>query len=386
MPASVTILGSTGSIGLSALRVIDAHADEWMVHGLACGRNLPLLEEQVKKYSPSIAAAAGLTDDELKRLADRYPQTRFLSGDKGVEELASEPVDICLSAIVGRAGLKPTVAAMGRAKRVALANKESLVMAGPLITRMAKDTGTELLPVDSEHSAIFMLLEGREPESIERIILTASGGSLRDEPVENLHRVDPSTALNHPTWDMGRKITIDSATLMNKGLEVIEAHYLFGMNYDSIDVIIHPQSVVHSLVELVDGALLAHLGPADMVFPITQAFTWPGVYNTPFERLSLEDVGRLEFRAVERKRYPALDLCYRAGREGGTLPAVLNAANEEAVEAFLEGRIAFTSIPKVVEKILEGEKTVREPGLEEIFNSDREARIRSREIISGESR
>jgi 1-deoxy-D-xylulose-5-phosphate reductoisomerase len=173
---------------------------------------------------------------------------------------------------------------------------------------------------------------------------------------------------------------------MNKGLEVIEAHYLFGMNYDSIDVIIHPQSVVHSLVELVDGALLAHLGPADMVFPITQAFTWPGVYNTPFERLSLEDVGRLEFRAVERKRYPALDLCYRAGREGGTLPAVLNAANEEAVEAFLEGRIAFTSIPKVVEKILEGEKTVREPGLEEIFNSDREARIRSREIISGESR
>ena len=243
----------------------------------------------------------------------------------------------------------------------------------------------ELVPVDSEHSAVFSLLRGIEPGEVARIILTASGGSLRSLPVEELEEVTPEQALAHPTWDMGNKITIDSATLMNKGLEVIEAHHLFGMPYDRIDVLVHPESVVHAMVETIDGALYAHMGVADMAFPVLGALTYPGRRNNDFGRLRLEEAGRLTFGAVDGRRYPALALCYEAGRRGGTLPAVLNAANEAAVGAFLGGSLAFTGIVRVVEKAMERAAVVDDPALEDILAADREAREFAGRMIAGNS-
>ncbi|MBN1497549.1 MAG: 1-deoxy-D-xylulose-5-phosphate reductoisomerase, partial [Spirochaetes bacterium] len=260
-------------------------------------------------------------------------------------------------------------------------NKETLVMAGEIVTRKVREAGTELIPVDSEHSAVFSLTRGLTSGEIGRIILTASGGSLRDMAIEDLASVTPERALAHPTWDMGNKITIDSATLMNKGLEVIEAHHLFDIGYDRIDVLIHPESIVHSMVETVDGSIYAHMGVTDMVFPILNAIAYPEKRENPFGKLRLEEIGRLTFRACDRRRYPALDLCVAAGRRGGTMPAILNAANEAAVAAFLDGRIPFTGIVRVVEKTVEQQVVADNPGLDEIFSADREARSRAESII-----
>ncbi len=377
MSKTISILGSTGSIGESTLRVVRFLSKEFRVHGLACGGNIALLERQIREFLPAVVAvgsAGAAASAEYRELRKKFPAVEFLEGEEGTIELAGRRVDVLVSAIVGAAGLKPTLASLGSVKRLALANKETLVMAGDIVKKELAASGGELIPVDSEHSAVFCLTRGLPSAEIERVILTASGGSLRGTPVEDLSRVTPEQALAHPTWDMGNKITIDSATLMNKGLEVIEAHHLFDLPYEKIDVLVHPESVVHSMVETVDGAIYAHLGVTDMVFPVLNALTYPEKRSNPFGRLRLEETGKLTFAACDRERYPALELCYTAGRRGGTMPSILNAANEVAVAAFLAGRIRFTDIVKIVEKTMGKQNVLDNPGPGEIVDADREAR------------
>lgn len=387
MPASVTILGSTGSIGESALRVVSSFHDDYKVYGFSCKSSIELLEQQIEKFMPAVVAVeasdtqTGCKIDELKK---RFPSIEFLSGSEGIVELARRPVDITLSAIVGAAGLRPSLAALDGSGRVALANKETLVMAGDIFMAMAREKGVELIPVDSEHSAVFSLLRNVSRDEVRRIVLTASGGSLRDVPLAGLAAVTPEEALAHPTWDMGNKITIDSATLMNKGLEVIEAHHLFNIDYDRISVIVHPESIVHSMVETVDGAIYAHMGVPDMALPILNAFTYPQKRENSFGLLDLEKAGALHFIPFDPERYPALDLCFHAGRTGGTMPAVLNAANEVAVETFLMKKILFTDIVKVVQMTMERCGVQQNPDINSIIEADRRAREISKRIIEKE--
>jgi 1-deoxy-D-xylulose-5-phosphate reductoisomerase len=372
----VTVLGSTGSIGLSSLKVIRSLPERFSICGLACNSNLKLLSEQIAEFMPATVAVVDRSACEssyFRELKSLYKNVEFLEGDSGIRELAGRPCDITVSAIVGSAGLAPSIAALDSCKRLALANKETLVMAGDIFIKLAAARGVELIPVDSEHSAVFSLIHNLGKDEIERIILTASGGSLRDYPVAELSRVTPEAALKHPTWSMGSKITIDSATMMNKGLEVIEAHHLFGLDYDRISVIIHPESVIHSMVETVDGAVYAHMGVTDMVFPILAALTWPEKIRNSFGRLDLAKTGSLNFRPHDSEKYPALDLCYAAGRKGGNLPVVLNAANEIAVYAFLDRKADYMDIVRTVEKTMARVAYIASPGIEEIFESHREA-------------
>ncbi len=387
MAVTLTILGSTGSIGESTIRVLRSLGSGYAVRGLSCSDNLQALDRQIGEFSPLIAAVGSpeaFKSDKYRHLKKKYPETEFLEGDDGIVELARRGADIVVSSIVGAAGLRPTIAAIGKTKRIALANKETLVMAGDIVMSMVRETGTELIPVDSEHSAVFSLLRKVAMEDVFRIIITASGGGLRDLPLEELAGVGPDRALAHPTWAMGEKITIDSATLMNKGLEVMEAHHLFGLPYDKIDVLMHPESLVHGLVETTDGALYAHMGVNDMALPILNAITYPERRGNEFGRLKLEKVGTLNFGPYDRDRHPGLELCYAAGRAGGTLPAVLNAANETAVRAFLDGKIMFTDIIKVVEKTVALHRMQSNPSLDDIFESDLESRDVSKRIIKGE--
>lgn len=374
----ISILGSTGSIGLSALRVIKTFPEKFRIYGLACNRNTGVLSDQINEFNPSVVAigdkSAALRGD-IKDLISANREVEFLFGEEGIIELASRKCDTVISSIVGSAGLRPSLAALEGCSRLALANKETLVMAGSIFTALAAQKGVELIPVDSEHSAVFSLLSNLKNNEVERIILTASGGSLRDYPEEALEDVTPEIALKHPTWSMGSKITIDSATLMNKGLEVIEAHHLFGFDYNKIGVIIHPESVIHSMVETVDGGVYAHMGVTDMVFPILNALMYPEKLKNPFGRLDLAEVGRLNFRRYDSVKFPALELCYHAGRSGGNVPAVLNAANEAAVYAFLDRKIRFTDIVKIVEKTIDSIGLISLPGINDIFQSDRDARI-----------
>ncbi len=373
----ISILGSTGSIGLSALRVIKTLPDKFRIYGLACNRSLETLSDQIREFKPLVVAIGDKSvadSDYVKHLISENSDIEFLFGEEGIIELASRRTDIVISSIVGSAGLRPSIAALDGCRRLALANKETLVMAGKVFTDLAAAKGVELIPVDSEHSAVFSLLSNLKFEEVERVILTASGGSLRDYPGESLRDVTPEIALKHPTWSMGSKITIDSATLMNKGLEVIEAHHLFNFSYDKIGVIIHPESVIHSMVETVDGAIYAHMGKTDMVFPIINALTYPEKIKNEFGRLDLAEVGSLNFRRHDSSRFPALDLCYHAGRTGGNIPAVLNAANEAAVYAFLEKKIRFTDIIEVVEKTIKSIDVIKAPDINDIFESDCEAR------------
>ena len=380
----IAILGSTGSIGQSALAVVDAHADRLQVVGLAAGENADLFAAQIARYRPRIATmASGSALDRLKRTG--IPEATFGSpGREGLVAVASCPdVDLVLCASSGTDGLEAVLAAIEHGKTVALANKEVLVMAGAVVTEAARRRGVLILPVDSEHNAIHQCLHGRSPSELRRLVLTASGGPFRGRSASELTKVTAEEALKHPTWRMGRKITIDSATLMNKGLEVIEAHWLFGVRADQITVLIHPQSVVHSMVELTDGSFIAQLGITDMRLPIQYAFSYPERWPTPMPPLDLTRAGRLEFDVPDTKAFPCLPLAYRALDAERSLPVVLNAANEVAVARFLDGRIGFGSIPRVIELTMDAHRPAQVATLAEVRAVDGWAREYSQNVARG---
>ncbi|MCL6637443.1 MAG: 1-deoxy-D-xylulose-5-phosphate reductoisomerase [Alicyclobacillus sp.] len=376
MPTAVTVLGSTGVVGRHTLEVIQLFPDAFEVVALAAGRNVDVLAEQVRTFAPryvsvqDAAAAAALRE----RLAGWTPQPEIGVGEQGLREAAAVPAPLVVSAVVGARGLIPAWAALARGATLALANKETLVAAGDLVMRWAAARGGRLIPVDSEHSAIFQCLQGQDRRDLRKVVLTASGGPFRDWPAERLTCATPAEALRHPNWAMGPKITVDSATLMNKGLEVIEAHHLFQLSYDAIEVVVHPQSAVHGLAEFADGAVLAQLGPPDMRLPIEYALFYPRRPANPWPRLNLLQLQALTFEAPDVSRFPCLRLAYEAGRAGGFAPCVLNAANEVAVAAFLAGRIRFTAIPHVVESALAADISGQPDELDEIVEMDGWAR------------
>jgi 1-deoxy-D-xylulose-5-phosphate reductoisomerase len=377
----LAILGSTGSIGQSALAVVDSHPSRLGVVALAAGDNADLLAEQVHRYHPRIAAlATSEAVDRLRAARGADPAVTLVGGAEGLMAAATCPeADIVICASAGTAALDAVLAAIDAGKTIAIANKEILVMAGALVTGAARRKGVSILPIDSEHNAVHQCLHGRHQSEIRRLILTASGGPFRGFTAEELERVSPEQALRHPTWKMGRKITIDSATLMNKGLEVIEAHWLFDVAADQIDVVIHPQSIVHSLVELGDGSLIAQLGVTDMRLPIQYACSYPERWDTPLPSLDLTRAGFLEFFEPDDDRFPCLKLAYRALRTGGTQPVVLNAANEVAVAAFLAGKLGFTSIPVVIDRAMNAHSVEAISTLEIVRKVDRWARAYARE-------
>ena len=370
----IVILGSTGSIGTQALDVVRRLPERFRVVGLAAGSNAELLAEQIEEFRPKAVSLA--CDQAAGRLQRReLPGLKILTGPSAMEEMAAmEGVDLVLNAVVGAAGILPTLAAIRAGKDVALANKETLVAAGSVVMEAVREHDVRLLPVDSEHSAIFQCLQGVRDGDLHKIILTASGGPFRESSKDELEQVTLEEALAHPTWNMGGKITIDSATLMNKGLEVIEAHWLFQLPPERIEVVIHPQSIIHSLVELRDGSLIAQLGVADMRLPIQYALTFPERLASPVESLALIDTCRLDLEAPDLERFPCLRLAYEALTAGGTFPTVLNAANEVAVQAFMERRIGFTDIPRLIQSALEQHRGVMKPDIEDILEADAASR------------
>jgi 1-deoxy-D-xylulose-5-phosphate reductoisomerase len=382
----VAVLGSTGSIGQSALDVIAAHPDRLKAVALVAGENVARLAGQIARFRPSVAGVATLAahDELTARTAGVHPVELLPAGREGLVAAATHPdVDLVLCASSGTAGLEAALAAIDAGKMLALANKEVLVMAGALMVEAARRRGTAILPVDSEHNAIHQCLHGRSPDDVKRLILTASGGPFRLLETEALARVTQADALRHPTWRMGRKITIDSATLMNKGLEVIEAHWLFGTPPTAIDVVVHPQSIVHSMVELRDGSIIAQLGVTDMRLPIQYAFSYPERWPGPVEPLDVTRMGPLEFGPPDLERFPCLTLAYAALEHGGAWPVVLNASNEIAVEAFLAGCIAFPTIPRVIAGALEASDARMGPprSLEDVRAADDWARAFSAETL-----
>jgi len=374
----VAILGSTGSIGRSTLAVVDAHPTRLKVVSLSAGDNAPLLAEQVAKYAPDTVAMA--SSEGVSRLrsacgAGAGVPTVVGAGTDGLVAVATHPsADIVICASAGTAGLEAVLAAIEAGKTIALANKEVLVMAGKLVIEAARRRGVTILPVDSEHNAIHQCLHLRPRSEVRRLVLTASGGPFRDYASDELDGVDPEAALQHPTWQMGRKITIDSSTMMNKGLEVIEAHWLFDVSADQIDVVVHPQSIVHSLVELIDGSVIAQLGITDMRLPIQYACSYPDRWDGSLPTLDLAAAGRLDFLPPSFDRFPCLELAYRALRVGETLPVVLNAANEIAVDAFLDRKLGFMMIPDVIAKTMEAHTTKPVSTLQAVRRADRWAR------------
>ncbi|HEV7922950.1 MAG TPA: 1-deoxy-D-xylulose-5-phosphate reductoisomerase [Thermoanaerobaculia bacterium] len=351
---TVSILGSTGSVGRSTLAVVDAFSDSLRVVGLAAGGNLELLAEQVERYRPELVSVRDAEDVKPLRARLRTRRVEILSGAEGASAVASlASADAVIAAIVGAAGIPPVYAALKAGKRVGIANKEVLVAAGDVMTRAAREHGGEILPVDSEHNAVHQALRCGTHTEVQRIILTASGGPFLNRDLGTFGDVTVDAALAHPTWKMGNKISIDSATMMNKGLEVIEAHHLFSMPADRIDILIHPQSIVHSMVEYVDGSIIAQLSTTDMKFPIQYALLYPERVVAPFARLDLARIRTLDFLEVDPHRFPAVELAYEACRTGGSMPAVLNAANEVAVERFLAGELPFTGIVEVVGRVLD---------------------------------
>ena len=376
---AITLLGSTGSIGTQTLDIVNQYPDQFRIVGLAARSNVDLLAQQIRQFNPEIVAICDPAQLPLLRdaIADLDPQPILLSGEDGVVEVARYgDAEAVVTGIVGCAGLLPTIAAIEAGKDIALANKETLIAGGPVVLPLIQRHGVKLLPADSEHSAIFQCLQGVPNGGLRRILLTASGGAFRDLPVEKLADVRVEDALKHPNWSMGRKITIDSATLMNKGLEVIEAHFLFGLDYDHIEIVIHPQSIIHSLIELQDTSVLAQLGWADMRLPLLYALSYPERISTNWERLDLVKAGSLTFRAPDHQKYPCMQLAYAAGRAGGTMPAVLNAANEQAVALFLDEKIGFLDIPRLIETVCDRHHPHNrsEPTLEDILTADQWAR------------
>lgn len=377
----IAILGSTGSIGTQALEVIAANQDKFCVKALAAYHNDKLLEEQIEYFKPEIAV---LVDREAAdRLIRRYSgSTLILTGEEGLLAAATHSdVHTVLTSLVGFAGLTPTIAAIEAGKNIALANKETLVAAGELVTELAKKKGVKILPVDSEHSAIFQCLQGENRENIHRILLTASGGPFRGLKTEALQKVTVEDCLRHPTWSMGRKITVDSSTLANKGLEVIEARWLFDVDYSQIEVVVHPQSIIHSMVEFNDGSIIAQMGKADMRVPIQYAFTYPDRAFTSYPRLDFKTLSALTFSEPDCVAFPALELAFSAGRTGGTLPCVFNAANEEAVYAFLKGELKFLDIGTVIRSVMESHVKVSTPELKDIYSADLWARTKAQDLF-----
>jgi 1-deoxy-D-xylulose-5-phosphate reductoisomerase len=374
---NVVLLGSTGSIGTSTLKVVEDLPGELRIVGLAAGGNADLLRQQAERHQPALVS---LQDPaKAASLQAALPQTRVLTGAEGLLTLATLPeADIVLIAIVGTAGLAPALAAIRAGKDIAVASKEILVMAGEAVMSEARRHGVKVLAVDSEHSAIFQCLDGRTPESVRNLWLTASGGPFRDRqrwPKEALAAVTLEQALKHPSWVMGRKITIDSATLFNKGLEMIEARWLFDIGMDRVQVVVHPQSIVHSMVEFVDGSILAQLSTPDMCLPIQYALTYPARRVSDRVQTHFAKIGTLTFEEPDLDRFPALGLARRAGDVGGTLPAVFNAANEVAVERFCGGRLGFAEIPTLVRRVMDAHAVVDHPDLDQILTSDRWARL-----------
>ncbi|MHB8828172.1 MAG: 1-deoxy-D-xylulose-5-phosphate reductoisomerase [Syntrophales bacterium] len=382
---NISLLGSTGSIGASTLDVVASHPTEFAVSALAGGRNINLLKEQIERFRPRVAAVIDEEHAVELRGILKNSDTLILYGVEGYREAASvTDAHIVVSAIVGAAGLIPTLDAIDAGKDIALANKETLVMAGGIVLRRAAARGVRVIPIDSEHSAIFQCLQGSDPRSVRRIILTASGGPFLHAAREEMETARPVQALKHPNWKMGRKISVDSATMMNKGLEVIEASWLFGLPVTEIDVLVHPQSIVHSLVEYRDGSVIAQLGEPDMRIPIAYALSWPQRLNrTGGTPLDLAAAGELTFLKPDFERFPALELSFRAAKAGGTLPAVLNAANEIGVTAFLEEQIGFYDISGIVEKVFARHDRKEEPSLAEILEADRWARVEALNIVKG---
>jgi 1-deoxy-D-xylulose-5-phosphate reductoisomerase len=379
----VTILGSTGSIGVSALDVIEKNPDRFQVVALAARRNISLLHKQIEKFRPEIVAVGDYK--EACKLRDILPANLKIKivGDKeGVNEVASfDAANIVVSAISGAAGLIPTLTAIEAGKDIALANKETMVMAGEIVTRKARERGIKILPVDSEHSAIFQCLQGQKRKYLHRIMLTASGGPFLKYPKSQLAKVSLKDALNHPNWKMGKKITIDSASMMNKGLEVIEAKWLFNLDIMKIEVLVHPQSIVHSMIRFIDGSLLAQMGIPDMRIPIAYALSYPQRITNKLPILDLAKTGNLQFQKPDMKKFPCLKLAYEAGICGGTMPAVLNAANEVAVDAFIRRMIKFVDLHKIIDKVLSIHKSVKNPSLGDIINADEWARVESKKEI-----
>lgn len=366
VPKTVTILGSTGSVGANTLDVIRRHPGRFRVAGLAAGKSAEELARQAGEFKPS----AVYVRDGQGKLPEFPAGTRVFTGREGLEAFAAHAAaDVLVAASSGTSALEPVLAALSRGRRVALANKEILVVAGALVTeRLRRSPGAELIPVDSEHSAVFQCLQGADPSrGLRKIVLTGSGGPLREIPAERFERLPKELAVSHPKWKMGPKITVDSATLMNKGLEVIEASWLFGLPVDRIEVLIHPEAVIHSMVEFVDGSVLAQLGVTDMRLPIQYALGYPERLESPSTfSLDFATIASLSFSAPDRRKFPCLDLAYAAARQGGTAPCALSAADEIAVHAFLEDRIGFADIPRVIESVLSRHRVVPEPGLAEI--------------------
>ena len=376
----IAILGSTGSIGVQALEVIDHHPDLYRITTVAAYHNDQLLEAQINKYSPLVAV---LVDEQAaERLNKRYRgNTKILSGADGLLTAASlVETDIVLTSMVGAAGIRPTLAAIEAGKDIALANKETLVAAGEIVTALAAQTGSRILPVDSEHSALFQCLQGEQRSDISRLILTASGGPFRGYSRDRLQTVTVAECLRHPNWTMGKKITVDSATLINKGLEVMEAKWLFGVDLDKIEVVIHPQSIVHSMVEFIDNSTIAQLGRPDMRVAIQYAFTWPERMTSPAGSLDWRQASKLEFMPPDKETFTGLALAYQVGKAGGTLPCVFNAANEVAVNAFLDNKLSFLHIYDIIETTVANHSAVQQPGVQEIFAADCWARQYAQEL------
>jgi len=380
---NLSILGSTGSIGCNALEIVEMFPGRFTVKALAAKNNTTLLAKQVEKFNPEIAVVFDETRAlELKSMLQSGSGVEIMYGQDGYKHAAThDSVDMVVTAVVGSAGLIPTIAAIEAGKNIALANKETLVMAGEIVVKRAAINSVKILPIDSEHSAIFQCIAGNRRQDLDKILLTASGGPFLNRPENEFVTIRPKDALNHPTWKMGKKVSVDSATLMNKGLEIIEAKYLFGFSHEMIEVLIHPQSLIHSMVSFKDGAVMAQLGIPDMKGAIAYALSYP-------ERLALEQplpdfagIGALTFEKPDFNKFPCLDLAYKACQTGETLPAVLNAANEVAVQAFLKQHIPFVTIPEVIEKTMESHTVVTDPALDDILESDRWAREQARNLI-----
>ena len=366
---NITILGVTGSIGQQTVDVCLHHQDKFNVVAMSAGKNIVLLETTIQKINPQVVCV--IDEKDCNYLQEKYPHIRFVFGSAGLDEIATiDQVDIVLNAIVGFAGLLPTIHAIESKKDIALANKETLVTAGHLIIPMAKEYGVSILPVDSEHSAIFQSLQGEPKAALDKILLTASGGPFRGKSAEFLETVTLEDALNHPNWSMGPKITIDSSTMVNKGLEVMEAKWLFGVDYSQIEVVIQPQSIIHSMVQYVDGAIIAQLGTPDMRVPIEYALFYPERRSLSGDRLDFSKLSQITFEKPDYKVFRGLSLAIEAGKTGGTMPTVFNAANERAVAKFLKGEIKYTDIVRSIEKCMDAHKVSAHPDLEEILATE----------------